>query len=87
MRWVLFLVTALVFIAFWLFDLMAMLRLGQACLNGECGIPSNTLAWIAGIIVGVWLAMITWQRLQLARKKQRRRRRTLIPAPKPKSRR
>ncbi len=38
MRWLAVLLAALVFVAFWLFDTVALVRLGATCVTGHCGV-------------------------------------------------
>ncbi len=75
MRWAVLIAAALVFVAFLLFDTVALLQLGASCATGHCGISMRNLILIAIGLVMLWYARRFWQRYQAARAAQAKRRR------------
>lgn len=91
MRGALILLTAMVFLAFWLFDPVALLHLGASCATGHCGVRKRTLALIVALAGLVWLArhgLLRWRRTRArGRAKPQRKARRVSANRVPKSRR
>lgn len=75
MRWLAVLLAALVFVAFWLFDTVALVRLGATCVTGHCGVSVRTLLLITAAVAMVLLVRYGWRRLQHMRAAHRPKRR------------
>jgi hypothetical protein len=74
MRILVLILAAIVFVALWLLDPVALAQLGYACALGHCGVRSRTLAAMAVVLVALLLAAEIAERL--------RRRQPPPPAPK-----
>jgi membrane protein implicated in regulation of membrane protease activity len=75
MRRIVLIAAALVFVAFLLFDTVALLQLGASCATGHCGISVRNLILIAVGIVMLWFVRRFWRHYQEARAAQAKRRR------------
>ena len=62
MRRVIFVLAALVFVAFLLFDTVALFQLGASCVTGHCGISTRNLILIAIGAVMLWFVRRFWLR-------------------------